>query len=134
MKDEFKIVSIGCSEIPILVIEGVRKYCQRIGFIADDETILAMARDEYDRKYLREDGTYTPEATMWRKILQSQGYDPEEIKRSIFAAWEKGFEEIEREDPARYAKLMRESQQLIDEFQRLTDARKNRYQELHNTK
>ena len=89
MRDEFKTVTIGCSEIPVLVIEGVRKYCQRVGFIADDETTLAMARDEFDRKYLREDGTYAPEASQWRKIVRQHGHDPEEIKRSIFAAWEK---------------------------------------------
>ena len=134
MKDEFKTVSIGCSEIPVLVIEGVRKYCQRVGFIADDETTLAMARDEFDRKYLREDGTYAPEASQWRKIVRQHGHDPEEIKRSIFAAWEKGFKEMEREDPTRYAKFVREDQRFWDEIQKLIEARKIRFQELHNSK
>ena len=132
MRDEFKTVSVGCSEIPVNVIEAVRKYCQRIGFIADDETILAMARDEFDRKYLQEDGTYTLESTQWRKIVRAQGEDPDELIRSINAYWDKGFNEMEREDPERYAKLMQESQQLIDEFQKLTEARKVRYQELHS--
>lgn len=131
MRDEFKTVEIGCSEIPVLVIEGVRKYCERVGFIASDETILAMARDEFDRKYLREDGTYEPDASQWRKIVRAQGYDPEEITREIYASWDTGLEDMKRDDPDRYAKIMRESQEIWDNFQRLTDARKTRYQELH---
>ena len=134
MKDEFKKISVECSEIPVAVLEGVRKYCQRIGFIADEETIISMARDEYDRKYLQEDGTYAPETKLWRKMARQEGIDPEEWLRDFFAHCDKSLEEMKRNDPAGYAEFLKEDQRSRSELQKLTEARKLRFKELNNIK
>lgn len=131
MSIDSEYITIDCSEIPVTVIEAVKRYCQRVGFVTDTDTLMSIARDKYDKQYLQADGTYAQEATAWRKAIMKQGHDPDEIIQAFHKRLDAHIVEMKENDPEAYKKYCKETEGVVAENEKLIAQRKERYRKLH---